>query len=184
MEVRTLAAASVLDVNGAPSLLGEHWRRHPAVAVWLRHYGCIFCREQAAEMRAIAGDIESLGAELVFVGNGSPAQARDFQAQFAPGSIVLTDPDLRTYRLIGAHHGLLKTLGPRVWRSGVRALSRGARQTRVKGHPFQQGGVLVLVPGDRAVYSYISGEAGDHPPVTAVVEALRGAVSRPVPQSA
>ena len=93
MEVRTLAGASVLDVNGRPSVLGEHWRRHPAVIVWLRHYGCIFCREQAAQMRAVAGDIERLGAELVFVGNGSPAQARDFQEKLAPGSLVLTDPD-------------------------------------------------------------------------------------------
>ena len=184
MEVRTLAGASVLDVEGMPSLLGEHWRRHPAVVVWLRHYGCVFCREQAAEMRAVADDIAALGAELVFVGNGSPAQARDFQEKFAPDSIVLTDPDLRTYRLIGARHGVLKTLGPRVWRSGLRALRSGARQTRVKGHPFQQGGVLILVPGDRAVYSHISGEAGDHPPVADVIEALRTAVSRPAAQSA
>jgi hypothetical protein len=184
MEVRALAATSVLDVNGTPSLLGERWRRHPAVIVWLRHYGCIFCREQAAEMRAVAGDIESLRAELVFVGNGSPAQARDFRDRFAPDSIVLTDPDLRTYRLIGARHGALKTLGPRVWRSGLRALSRGARQTRVQGHAFQQGGVLVLVPGDRVVYSYISGEAGDHPPVAAVVDALRAAVAAPAVRSA
>ena len=182
--MRALAQASVLDVTGVPRVLGEHWLHHPAVVVWLRHYGCLFCREQAAEMRAAKPDITSLGAELVFVGNGSPAQARDFQAQFAPGSIVLTDPDLRTYHLIGARHGVLKTLGPSVWRSGVRALSRGARQTRVKGHPFQQGGVLVLVPGDRAVFSYISGEAGDHPPVADVVDALRRAVSRPAAQSA
>jgi hypothetical protein len=59
MEVRALAETSVLDVNGSPSLLGEHWRRHAAVVVWLRHYGCMFCREQAAMMRAVAGDIEA-----------------------------------------------------------------------------------------------------------------------------
>jgi hypothetical protein len=184
MEVRALAEASVLDVKGTPSLLGEHWRRHPAVVVWLRHYGCMFCREQAAAMRAVSGDIEGLGAELVFVGNGSPAQARDFQQQFAPDSVVLSDPDLRTYGLIGARRGVLMTVGPRVWRAGLRALSGGARQTRVKGHPFQQGGVLVLVPGDRVVYSYISKVAGDHPPVADVVAALRQAVATQVARSA
>jgi hypothetical protein len=184
MQVRALATASVLDVRGSPSLLGEHWRRHPAVVAWLRHYGCVFCREQAAAMRAVSADIEALGAELVFVGNGSPAQARDFQQQFAPDSIVLTDPDLRTYGLIGARRGVLRTVGPRAWRAGLRALSSGARQTRVKGHPFQQGGVLVLVPGDRVVYSYMSKEAGDHPPVAAVIAALRDAVTTTAARSA
>src|SRR5438552_15209392 len=102
MEVRALAKTSVLDVRGTPSLLGEHWRRHAAVVVWLRHYGCMFCREQAAAMRAAGDEIEALGAELVFVGTGNPAQARDSPQQFAPDSVVLSDPDLRTYRLIGA----------------------------------------------------------------------------------
>ena len=72
---------------------------------------------------------------------------------------------------------MARALGPRVWRAGLRALRRGARQTRVKGHPFQQGGVLVLAPGDRAVYAYISKQAGDHPPVADVVNAVRQAVA-------
>jgi hypothetical protein len=173
MEVRALAQASVLDVTGVPKVLGEHWLHHPAVVVWLRHYGCLFCRQQAAEMRAAKPEITSLGAELVFVGNGNPAQAADFQAQFAPGETVLTDPDLRSYKLIGARSGVFNTIGPRVWRGGLRALRRGARQTRVKGHPFQQGGVLVLAPGNRVLYTHISREAGDHPPVQDVLDALR-----------
>lgn len=173
MEVRALAQASVLDLNGTPRLLGEQWRRSPAVVVWLRHYGCLFCREQAAEMCAAKAKITALGAALVFVGNGGPAQAADFQARFAPGEMVLTDPDLRSYKLIGARRGVLNTIGPKVWRSGIRALRGGARQTRVKGHPFQQGGVLVLAPGDRVLYTYISDQAGDHPPVAGVLDALR-----------
>jgi hypothetical protein len=133
----------------------------------------LFCREQAAEMRAAKPDITALHAELVFVGNGTPAQAADFQVQFAPDEIVLTDPDLRSYRLIGARSGVFNTIGPRVWRGGLRALRRGARQTRVKGHPFQQGGVLVLAPGNRVLYTHISGQAGDHPPVHDILDALR-----------
>jgi hypothetical protein len=177
MEVRALARASVLDVRGTPSLLGERWERRPVVLVWLRHYGCLFCREQAAEMCAAKAEIVSLGADLVFVGNGTPSQARDFQQQFAPEDTVLTDPDLRTYGIIGARGGVLNTVGPRAWRAGLRALRRGARQTRVKGHPFQQGGVLVIGPGDRVLYTYISKAAGDHAPVTDVLATLRRSAS-------
>ena len=91
---------------------------------------------------------------------------------------LTTDPELRSYRAIGARSGVLNTIGPRAWSSGIRALRSGARQTRVKGHPFQQGAVMVLAPGDRLLYSYISRAAGDHPAARDVVAALSHAAPR------
>jgi len=41
--------------------------------------------------------------------------------------------------------------------------------------PDQQGGVYVMLPGDRTAYAYLSGSAGDHPPIDAVLDALRAA---------
>ncbi len=172
MDARALSRVTVLDVEGREVALGSLWRDRPAVTVWLRHYGCLFCREQAAEMRTVQPRIEQLGARLVFVGNGGVRQARAFQAQHAADVTVLTDPELRSYRAIGARSGVFSTVGPGAWRAGLRALSRGARQTSVKGHPFQQGAVLVIAPGDRVVFSHISNTAGDHPPVASVVAAL------------
>ena len=34
---------------------------------------------------------------------------------------------------------------------------------------------MVLAPGDRVLFSHISRAAGDHPPVSAVIDALRTA---------
>src|SRR5271154_2643824 len=33
------------DANGKETRLGSFWASQPAVVVFLRHYGCIFCRE-------------------------------------------------------------------------------------------------------------------------------------------
>jgi hypothetical protein len=172
IDARRLAGATVLDPDGSTVRLGHLWQDHPVVLVWLRHFGCLFCREQTAEFRARESDFETLGADVVFVSSGSARQARAFRDEFCPDCTVLTDPKLITYRLIGARGGLMSTLGPQAWAAGIRALRGGARQQRTQGHPFQQGGVLVVAPGDTVLYSYISKAAGDHPRVDDVIAAI------------
>jgi peroxiredoxin len=173
MDARALADATVLNPAGESVHLADEWIDRPAVVVWLRHFGCVFCREHVAEVRAARSDIEALGAGIVFVGNGTPRAAGWFQRKFAADSTVLTDPDLVTYRAIGARSGLLTTLGPQVWAKGLRAFRSGARQTSTKGHGMQQGGVLVIAPGTTILYKHISNVAGDHAPVAKVLQALR-----------
>ena len=46
MDTRALGAATVLDTAGERVRLADQWADHPAVIVWLRHFGCVFCREQ------------------------------------------------------------------------------------------------------------------------------------------
>ena len=172
IDVRRLASTSVLDSDGSTVRLGSLWSDRPAVVVWLRHFGCLFCREQTAEFRARAQDIQRGGARLAFIGNGGVRHAGAFRDEFCPECTVLTDPELTSYRLIGARGGIVNTLGPQAWAAGIRAFRRGARQEKTQGHPFQQGGVLVVTPDQRVVYSYLSKAAGDHPPVDDVIAAL------------
>ncbi len=177
MDTRALAAATVLDAGGTEVKLAGEWAEHPAVIVWLRHFGCVFCREQVAEIRGKRSEIEALGAGIVFVGNGSARAASWFQKQFAADSTVLTDPELVTYTAIGARSGMLSTLGPSAWGAGLRAFRSGARQSTTKGHPYQQGGLVVMAPGNRVLYQHISQAAGDHAPVADVLAALDSAAN-------
>ncbi|HEY8756000.1 MAG TPA: peroxiredoxin-like family protein [Candidatus Dormibacteraeota bacterium] len=172
-----LSAATVLDPDGASVRLGSLWEDRPAVVVWLRHFGCLFCKEQTAEFRARGDEIERRGARVVFLGNGSTRYAAGFRDEFCPECTVVTDPELITYRLIGARGGLVNTLGPQAWAAGIRAFRRGARQQTTQGHPFQQGGVLVVAPGNEIRYRYISKAAGDHPAVDEVLAAISGTPS-------
>ena len=127
-------------------------------------------------MRGEKEEIEALGARLVFVGSGGPAFARDFQAERVPDTTVLSDPRAESYRAIGARHGVISTLSPAMISAALRARRSGARQARVQGRPMQQGGVVVMLPGDRVAWSYISRHAGDHPEPAAVLAALGDAV--------
>ncbi|MGD1052703.1 MAG: peroxiredoxin-like family protein [Candidatus Dormibacteria bacterium] len=171
-----LAGCRVVATSGEVVRLGDEWRERPAVVVWLRHFGCLLCREQAAAFRARREEVETLGARLVFVGNGDLSSAREFEAGHCRDCRVLTDPGLDSYRAIGARRGWRSTIGPSSLAAALRAFRHGHRQGGVRGIPDQQGGVHVVLPGDRVVYAYLSGSAGDHPPVDAVLDALRAAV--------
>lgn len=132
----------------------------------------MFCREQVAQLRDRIEDIRERGAELVLVGNGSAHFAASFREDFGLDGPLLIDPELRAYRAAGLRRGRVELLSPRVPLNAFRAWRRGARQGRVQGDAFQLGGVFVIHPGGRITFRDVSREAGDHPSIDAVLEAL------------
>lgn len=119
------------------------------------------------------GEIESEGARLLFIGSGSPRQAADFATAQCPGVPIYSDPSTATYRALGATRGVASTLGPGSVPAGLRAARRGFRQGAVKGDPWVQGAVLVIGPGERVGYRFLSRHSGDHPPTADVLAAVR-----------
>ena len=123
-------------------------------------------------MRDAYPRIRERGAELVVVGNGSSAVARAFQEAERLPFALFTDPELGTHRALGLKSGPLTGLRPRVALNALRAARGGFRQGATLGPAWQQGGVFVLGPGDVERYRYLSREAGDHPAIEAILEAL------------
>jgi hypothetical protein len=120
--------------------------------------------------------IHKLGAELVVVGNGKPLFASAFREDMNLDTPLYVDPKLATYKAAGLKRGIWRTIGPPAWMNGIRAFSKGFRQSSVKGDPWQEGGVFVVLPNGNVPYSYISEAAGDHPDPKEVISALRTAV--------
>jgi NAD(P)-dependent dehydrogenase (short-subunit alcohol dehydrogenase family) len=123
-------------------------------------------------LRDRIGDIRARGAELVIVGNGAENFAAAFREDFDLDCPILVDPELRTYRTAGLRRGRVELLSPRLPGNALRALRAGSRQTGVEGDPWQLGGVFVIRPGGDLTYRYVSREAGDHPPVDDILDAL------------
>ena len=121
------------------------------------------------------GEIESQGARLLFIASGSPPQAADFASEHCPGVPIYSDPSTATYRALGATRGVASTLGPSAVRTGLRAARQGFRQGATKGNPWVQGAVLVVGPGDRLGYRFLSRHSEDHPPTAEVLAAVREA---------
>jgi len=127
---------------------------------------------------AIEPELAALGVRLVFIGNGEPAYARDFQAERHVTAPLYVSPDLSAYAAFDFNHGVGSTLSPGALGHAARALLGGFRQGPTRGAPFQQGGVALVLPDGRVPYLYRSGEAGDHPSTAAVLAAVKAAIAR------
>jgi NAD(P)-dependent dehydrogenase (short-subunit alcohol dehydrogenase family) len=123
-------------------------------------------------LRDCAGEIRARGAELAIVGNGGPSFAAAFREDQRLEGPLLVDPELRAYRAAGLRRGRALALSPRLAFHAVRAFRGGFRQAGVQGDPWQLGGVFVIRPGGALAFRHVSREAGDHPPVEAVLAAL------------
>lgn len=130
-----------------------------------------------AELRSRAAEFEQAGIKLAIIGNGRPAVAKSFgeRAGLPPSVTLLTDPTLQSYVAAGLKRSVLLTLGPRGWLPFIRTLRRGFRQGATKGDPWQQGGAVVVGPGGRVLWRYVSTQPSDQPTVASLLAPLRKA---------
>lgn len=167
-----LKDVDVLDAKGKPVALGYLWMDHTVVLAFVRHFGCILCREQVHELNAALASIRRCGAELVIVGCGRPEHVADFCESQKISAPVFVDPEQKAYRAAGLVRSVWSSIKPKAWLNSWRAYRNGARQGPTQGDIYQQGGIFVIRPGNITCYSYVSREAGDHPPVSDVLAAV------------
>ena len=172
---------TVFRPDGAEVRLGSMWSDRVVVLALVRHFGCIFCKEQVSQLREIVSDIHSLGAELVIVGSGSPQMAGFFAEDYSITTPVLTDPERRVYQALEVRRPpRLAFVDPRVFIRGLRAVLHGHRQQRnrmgERGDETQIGGVFIVWSGGTLAWAHRSAFAGDHPTNAAILSALREAM--------
>ncbi|MCB1153599.1 MAG: AhpC/TSA family protein [Deltaproteobacteria bacterium] len=175
--VDDLADATLQDRKGNPVRLGDNWADKPAVAVWVRHFGCMFCREQARELHQHQGEIEKLGGRLVIIGCGKPEHADWFAEDVQYDGPILVDMKRQTYKTAEMKNSIGATFSLHTVKNAARALKSGARQHKTMGDPWQQGGAMVIGPGNTLHYKQISDQAGDHAPVGELLDALKKAAA-------
>jgi hypothetical protein len=127
----------------------------------VRHFGCVFCHEQVAHLKAILPQITARNASLKIIGNGNPDHAAFFMRRFGLRDGVYTDPARVVYDALGMRHGLGKTLGVSALKNGLRAYRSGFRNYGVQGDPWQQGGTVIITKTGDVAYRFIAEAAGD-----------------------
>jgi len=151
------------DQDGLPVRLRDLWREGPAVIVWLRQFGCPFCRAYAVELNRERRRFAEAGARLVLIGQGTPADAARFRRKMNIELEVLVDADRVTYLWAGTKLATLDELiGPIVVARGLLAM---ARNRVVIGHntadEAQLGGSVVVLPDGTIPFTHISRDASD-----------------------
>lgn len=161
--IDALAEINLPDPDGRPVRLRDLWRDGPAVIVWLRQFGCPFCRAYSVELNRMRDRFTAAGARIVLVGQGTPEDAARFRRHVRIGLPVLTDRDRVTYLWAGTKLATLDELiGPLVFGRGLLRMARqGVFIGRNTADEAQLGGSIVVTRNGRVSFSHISTDASD-----------------------
>ena len=88
-EVRAESGVSLYALSSA----------QPTLLVFLRHWGCSFCRETINDLSRIHSTLEARGIRLVFVHMGTPERARPYFEYYDLAQVErISDPEQQLYR--------------------------------------------------------------------------------------
>lgn len=155
-----LLGASVSGVNLMPGSLGDQLGDRPTLLVFLRHFGCIFCREMVADLKAVV-EADAGFPPVIFFFQGTPTEGRAFLRRYWRDARAVADSDGRMYAAFGIERGTwMQTLGPGVWSANRRASAKGHENGDRTGDIWRMPGVF-LVSGDEIVWAHDFRHAGE-----------------------
>ncbi len=166
---RELLDSLVSGVNVVPGTLADQLAEGETLLVFLRHFGCIFCRETVGELRRVSESSPDF-PRVIFFFQGTPLEGRAFMRRHWPEARAIADPDKQLYAAFGIGRGGLREMfGPGVWSAARRARSRGFRQGPRSGDLWMMPG-LFLVRDGAIVWAHEFEHAGDHPSFESIPE--------------
>jgi len=153
----------VFDTNGNPIRLSTFWQGGLTALVFMRHAGCIFCREQVKELRDNANALERAGLSVVVITPDRPSRARKFVEDYRVPFPTLTDPERNAYRAYGLIDGSFGQLvNPRIMLRGAEATLKGNLLSRPTSSPRQLPGTAIVDVTGRLRHLHHARDSADH----------------------
>lgn len=131
-------------------VLGDLGGHKKLLLVFVRHFGCTFCRENVDEISKMKDKISELNLEPVFVHMSDPTYAEEFFGQYFDQKIsFISDPNLSLYKAFGLKRGsLLQLYGIKTWLRGFYAgIVKGHGLGSSEGDVMQLGGYFIYHNG-------------------------------------
>ena len=127
--------------------------QRPVLLVFLRHFGCAFCRQALDDVSKICPELTKRGVQVAFVHLGSPERAKPYFDYYKLSDVErISNPDGSLYRdpvFALARVSLLHMVRPAVWIGWLRGAIFKYRIGLLKEDVQQMPGVFFLK--DRAI---------------------------------
>lgn len=123
----------------------------PVLLIFLRHFGCTFCRESVAEIAKKQKSIEEKGFKIVFVHMSENDAAEEFFKKYKiKDPEHISDTEQIYYKQFGLGRGTVTQLfGFKTWYRGFQAgVVDGHGIGWLMGDGFQMPGVFILLDGE------------------------------------
>jgi AhpC/TSA family len=108
--IHTESGANLLELANAS----------PVLLIFLRHFGCSFCRQAISDVAELKGEFDKRGVRPVFMHLGTPERAKPFFDYYGIGDVErVSDPEASVYQnpvfAISRIHPVLTLFQPSVW---------------------------------------------------------------------
>ncbi len=123
----------------------------PIILVFLRHFGCQFCREAMDDLSKLRPKFNEMNTELIFVHMSDPKLADDYFRKFNLAGVQhISDPTCHFYAAFGLIKGTFTQLfGLQSWFRGFTVQAKyGAEVGKNLGDNFQMPGAFTIFEGE------------------------------------
>lgn len=137
----------------------------PVMVVFLRHFGCTFCREALSDLGKLRPEIEKLGTKLAIIHMSTDDEAEFMLGQYGLADVHrISDPFRRVYKSFELRRGRLsQLLGIGVWWRGfVAGVVNRHGIGGIAGDALQLPGVFLVWNG-KLVREYRHRTSADRP---------------------
>jgi len=155
-------AAAVTSTGQTIAQLSES---KPVLLIFLRHFGCTFCREAMADVASQRSAIEAHDVQIVLVHMADAPLAEAYLRKYnLTGIAHLCDPSQNLYKAMGLRRGTLGQLfGLKSWLRGFTAgILSGHLVGKLAGDGFQMPGVFLISRGV-VIKTFRHASAADRP---------------------
>jgi len=157
LSIRTESGANLLSLS----------EQSPVMLVFLRHFGCSFCRKAISDVAELRGELEKRSVRPVFVHLGPVDLAKVYFDYYKIGDVErICDPEAKIYQSppfqLGRVNPAWSLVDPRVlagWLKGA-IFKHGIGRIESDGH--QMPGIFVL-KGPKIVRRFIYKHIADEP---------------------
>lgn len=153
--------------------LSELSYNQPVLLVFLRHFGCVFCKEALADLSSLKKELVGKKVHLVFVHMAKEDIAESYFTKFGLAGVEhVSDPLKEVYQQFGLVRGNVSQLfGLGTWMRGFKLQTNGytLEMGAELGDSFQMPGLFVLRDG-KVVEEYVHKNASDRPDYLELVE--------------
>jgi hypothetical protein len=163
-----VAPLVVVTLHSGESVeLESLYRDRPLALVFLRHFGCIFCREQITQLRGFPNE------NVVLVAMGKVQETSDFREKMESPQLFISDPNKSLHELFGLRRGsFTQMFNPTTFKRGFAASKMGNKVGSPVGDPWMLAGTFIIQCNGELSFSHYSRDASDNLTGETIIELL------------
>uniref|UniRef100_A0A8C3JN04 Peroxiredoxin like 2C n=1 Tax=Calidris pygmaea TaxID=425635 RepID=A0A8C3JN04_9CHAR len=179
-ELREASRCPVVDADGRSVPFEALYGEQKAIVVFVRNFLCYTCKEYVEDLAKVPkAFLQEANVRLIVIGQSSYHHIKPFCSLTGYTHEMYVDPQREIYKILGMKRGEgnnVSVQSPHVKsntllgsiRSVWRAMTGPAFD--FQGDPAQQGGALILGPGNEVHFSHLDKNRLDHVPINTVLQ--------------